>query len=113
MAIGTKERTELRDKLVSQGYDWKYIDEWQPKVTLYRHCPVYSPSGAEASPRGTAIHNLPGNPDYVHKKGRIWLFTWPPSDTCTCRWCVEESKASTKTKIVDRTWLQAGPCRWH
>ena len=98
MAIGTKERTEMRDKLVSQGYDWKYIDEWQPKVTLYRHCPVYSPSGAETSPRGAAIHNLPGNPDYVHKKTRIGLFTWQPSDTCTCHWCVEESKASTKTK---------------
>ena len=96
MAIGTKERTELRDKLVSQGYDWNYIDEWQPKVTLYRHCPVYSPSGDMASPRGTAIKNLPGHPDYVHKKGRIGLFTWPPSDTCTCRWCVEESKASSK-----------------
>ena len=101
MAIGTKERTELRDKLVSQGYDWKYIDEWQPKVTLYRHCPVKSPKGEIISPRGTAIKNLPGHPDYVHKKTKIGLFQWPPSDTCACRWCVEESKASTKTKIVE------------
>ena len=95
MAIGTKERTEMRDKLVAQGYDWKYIDEWQPKVTLYRHCPAYSPSGAEVSPRGTALRNLPGNPDYVQKKTRIGLFTWPPSDTCQCQWCVKERSTSS------------------
>jgi hypothetical protein len=99
MAIGTKERTELRDKLVSAGYDWNYIDEWQPKVTLYRHCAAYSPSGAEVSPRGTALHNLPGHPDYVQRKMRIGLFTWPPSDTCQCQWCVAAtSKTSTNAK---------------
>jgi len=103
MAIGTKERTEMRDKLVSQGYDWKYIDEWQPKVTLYRHCPVYSPSGAETSPRGAAIHNLPGNPDYVHKKTRIGLFTWPPSDSCQCRWC----RSSDTGKVENTSGTEA------
>jgi hypothetical protein len=87
MAIGTRERIELRDQLTSQGYHWNYIDEWQPKVTLYRHHPMISPSGEVVSPAGKALPNLPGNPDYVSKKARIGLFTWPPSDTCACRWC--------------------------
>ena len=87
MAIGTKERTELRTQLVSQGYQWKYIDEWQPKVILYRHRPMTSTNGEVVSPVGTALRNLPGNPDYVSKKARIGLFTWPPSATCPCSWC--------------------------
>ena len=86
MAIGTRERIELRDQLTSQGYHWKYIDEWQPKVTLYRHCPMISTSGEVVSLAGTALKNLPGNPDYVSRKARIGLFAWPPSDTCSCSW---------------------------
>ena len=87
MAIGTRERIQLRDELTSQGYHWNYIDEWQPKVTLYRHRALVSPSGDVVSQVGTALPNLPGNPDYVSKKTRIGLFTWPPSDSCQCRWC--------------------------
>jgi hypothetical protein len=87
MAIGTRERIQLRDELTSQGYHWDYIDEWQPKVTLYRHRALISPSGDVVSPAGTALPNLPGNPDYVSKKTRIGLFTWPPSDSCQCPWC--------------------------
>ena len=94
MAIGTRERIELRDELTSQGYHWDYIDEWQPKVTLYRHRALVSPSGDLVSQVGTALHNLPGNPDYVSKKTRIGLFTWPPSDSCRCRWCMA-SKPTT------------------
>lgn len=94
MAIGTKERTELRTQLVSQGYQWKYIDEWQPKVILYRHRAMISANGEVVSPVGTALRNLPGNPDYVSKKARIGLFTWPPSDTCACRWCSVEASAA-------------------
>ncbi len=90
MAIGTRERTQLRDELTSQGYHWNYIDEWQPKVTLYRHRALVSPSGDVVSQVGTALHNLPGNPDYVSKKTRIGLFTWPPSDSCRCQWCLHQ-----------------------
>jgi hypothetical protein len=91
MAIGTKERTELREELVNKGYSWEYIDEWQPKVTLYRHRDMLSPDGSVVSPAGTALKNMPGNPDYVNRKSRLGLFTWRPSDTCTCRWCNEKN----------------------
>ena len=91
MAITTKERTELRQALVGQGYHWDYIDEWQPKVSLYRHRAMVSPSGELVSDVGTKLDNLPGNPDYVNRKGRQGLYPWPPGDTCTCRWCVQRS----------------------
>ena len=87
MAIATNERTVLRDELVSQGYSWKYIDEWQPKVTLYRHRALTNPSGEAVSPVGTVLENLPGNPDYVSRKARLGLFPWKPSTNCECRWC--------------------------
>ena len=45
MAMTTKERTELRTELVGQGYSWEYIDEWQPKTTLYRHRELKNPQG--------------------------------------------------------------------
>jgi hypothetical protein len=98
MAIGTKERTELRDVLAGQGYHWDYIDEWTPKVTLYRHRAMISPSGEVVSPVGTALHNLPGNPDYVEKKSRIGLFTWPPDQGCRCRWC--RDREATGASVV-------------
>ena len=100
MAIGTRERIELRDQLTSQGYHWNYIDEWQPKVTLYRHTPMMSTSGEQVSPAGTALRNLPGNPDYISKKARIGLFTWPPSDTCVCRWCSNKTGESKVTTVT-------------
>jgi hypothetical protein len=89
MAITTKERIELRQALVGQGYHWDYIDEWQPKVSLYRHRAMVSPSGELVSDVGTKLDNLPGNPDYVNRKGKQGLYPWPPGDTCTCRWCVQ------------------------
>ena len=101
MAIGTRERIQLRDELTSQGYHWDYIDEWQPKVTLYRHRALISPSGDVVSPAGTALPNLPGNPDYVSKKTRIGLFTWPPSDSCQCRWCRSSSTTEGEGKTPE------------
>ena len=90
MAITTKERTELRTELVGQGYSWNYIDEWQPKVTLYRHRVLTNPSGETVSPVGAALENLPGNPDYVSRKARLGLFPWKPGTSCACRWCAKE-----------------------
>ena len=91
----TKERTQLREELVSQGYSWKYIDEWQPKVALYLHKAKKNPSGDVVNPVGTKLENLPGNPDYVNKKARLGLFPWPPSDTCMCQWCAEVAAGQT------------------
>ena len=103
MAITTKERTVLREELVGQGYSWKYIDEWQPKITLYRHRALMNPSGDTVSPVGTKLENLPGNPDYVNKKARAGLLPWPPGNACTCRWCVRivaEQKKATQPDVT-------------
>ena len=101
MAITTKERTVLRGELVGQGYSWNYIDEWQPKVTLYRHRGLINPNGEVVSPVGTKLGNLPGNPDYVNRKARLGLFPWAPGNACTCKWCVrviaEQEKAVQPT----------------
>ena len=88
MPMTTKERTDLRTELVSQGYSWNYIDEWQPKITLYRHKDIKNPGGEIVSEAGTKIEGLPGTPDYVTRKARQGLLQWPPSDSCTCRWCM-------------------------
>ena len=86
MPMTTKERTELRDELVGQGYSWDYIDDWPSKLTLYAHREVKNPSGEVVKPVGTAIDGLPGQPDYVSRKARQGLLQWPPSESCTCRW---------------------------
>ena len=93
MAMTTKERTELREELVGQGYSWNYIDEWQPKVTLYRHREMKNPKGEVVSEAGTKVEGLPGNPDYITRKARQGLLQWPPSDSCTCKWCAERKQA--------------------
>ena len=81
MPMTTKERTDLRQELVSQGYSWEYIDEWPSKTTLYWH----RDNGAKEV--GSKVSGVPGNPDYVSRKARIGLLQWPPSESCTCRWC--------------------------
>ena len=87
----TKERTEMREKLVEQGYSWEYIDGWQPKITLYRHAPIISQDGNVVSPVGQKVGNLPGNPNYVLRKSIIGMLPYPPSNACECRWCVANS----------------------
>lgn len=86
--VTTKERTKLREELVSQGYSWEYVDEWQPKITLYRHAPIMSEQGKVIRPFGSKAENLPGNPDYVKRKARLGMLPYPPSEGCSCRWCV-------------------------
>ena len=93
------ERNMQKVELASLGYSLKYIDEWQPKTTLYRHKPSYNEEGTIVADIGTTTPNVPGSPDYVLKKARIGLFPWPPSETCPCKWCVERNKA-TEIPIV-------------
>ena len=87
---GITERNQMKNELAGMGYSLRYIDEWQPKTRLYRHKAAYNVEGEIADAVGTYIENVPGNPDYVLKKSRIGLFTWPPSETCTCKWCVSQ-----------------------
>ena len=99
MAMTTKERTELRTELVGQGYSWEYIDEWQPKTTLYRHRELKNPQGEVVHGVGAVVSGVPGNPDYISRKARQGLLRWPPSDTCTCRWCTYSREASTAAPV--------------
>ncbi len=91
---GIMERNQQKNELASIGFSMKYIDEWQPKTTLYLHKPSYNVSGEIAANVGTAVANVPGNPDYVLRKSKIGLFPWLPSDSCSCRWCAERNPAS-------------------
>jgi len=97
MAMTTKERTDLRQELVGQGYSWKYVDDWASKITLYRHREVKNPSGETVGQVGAVLSNLPGNPDYVNRKARQGLLSWPPSDSCICRWCMALKGATEPT----------------
>ena len=92
---GITERNRQRNELVGAGYSLKYIDEWRSKTTLHRHRPAYGVSGNIDSDVGTMVTGVPGNPDYVMRKSKIGLFTWPPSDTCECRWCKERAAVGT------------------
>ena len=102
MALTTKERTELRNELVGQGYSWEYVDEWQPKTSLYLHAPKLNAQGDVVKAAGTKVENLPGSPDYVLGKARIGMLPYPPSSTCECRWCaIYNAQAEVKTESED------------
>jgi len=88
---GISERNKQQNQLAGIGYSLRYIDEWQPKTTLYRHKPDYNIDGDIVQDVGSTVKNVPGNPDYVMKKSKIGQFGWPPSATCGCKWCVERA----------------------
>ena len=87
MVTGITERNQMKAELVNLGYSLKYIDDWQPKTTLYRHKEAYNVEGDVTDAVGTAVLNVPGNPDYVFRKSKIGLFPWMPSKKCECQWC--------------------------
>ena len=95
--VTTSDRQRLRTELVSQGYSWEYVDEWQPKTTLYRRAAGLDVNGGEAFPVGTPVKGVPGNPDYVTRKGRIGMLPYPPSNTCECKWCSVRNASEKKT----------------
>ena len=100
MVTGITERNKLKQELAGLGYSMSYIDDWQPKTTLYRHKASYTTDGNVSDEVGTAVHNVPGNPDYVQKKARIGLFTWEPGEQCECKWC-KESFAVEEVENLD------------
>jgi hypothetical protein len=87
--VGITERNRQKNELARIGFSLKYVDEWQPKTTLYLHKPSYNVGGGISQNVGAALKNVPGNPDYVLRKARIGLFPWEPGGTCTCRWCLK------------------------
>ena len=103
MVTGITERNKIKAELAGLGYSMKYIDEWIPKTTLYRHKPSYYVAGGVAEDVGSTIKGVPGNPDYVLRKAKIGLFTWPPGESCECRWCVERMAGNAKAEPVEET----------
>ena len=89
--VNLSDRQRMRSDLVAAGYSWEYIDEWQPKTTLYRHAPTMSEDGQVISPVGTKVENLPGNPDYVSRKAKLGMLPYPPGEGCECKWCAVHS----------------------
>ena len=87
MVTGITERNKLKQELSGLGYSMSYIDDWQPKTTLYRHKASYNTDGSLCDEVGTAVRNVPGNPEYVRRKAKIGLFTWKPGENCECSWC--------------------------
>jgi hypothetical protein len=103
VVTGITERNKIKAELAGLGYSMKYIDEWIPKTTLYRHKPSYYVAGGVAEDVGSTIKGVPGNPDYVLRKAKIGLFTWPPDESCECRWCVERMAGNAKAEPVEET----------
>ena len=87
--VGISERNKQKVELVNQGFSLRYIDEWQPKVTLYRHKASMNTQNEVVREIGTTVKGVPGNPDYVLRKSKIGLFPWKPGEECKCKWCRE------------------------
>ena len=98
---GITERNQQKIELANNGFTLRYIDEWQPKTTLYRHKPSYNIDGEMTADVGTTVNGVPGSPDYVLRKSKIGLFPWPPSNVCTCRWCVASAPFPEKPEMKD------------
>ena len=98
--VGITERNQQKLELTNAGFTLRYIDEWQPKTTLYRHKASYTVDGNLSEPVGSTTKGVPGNPDYVLRKAKIGLFPWKPGDQCDCQWC-KESTAKNETVAED------------
>ena len=99
--VGITERNQQKQELVDAGFSLRYIDEWIPKTTLYRHKASYNVTGSVSEDIGTMIKGVPGSPDYVLRKAKIGLFPWAPSESCECRWCVVgRAEAAEEKKVV-------------
>lgn len=112
--VGITERNQQKLELTNAGFTLRYIDEWQPKTTLYRHKASYTLGGNISEGIGSAVKGVPGNPDYVLRKSKIGLFPWEPSDECECQWCKGSVQnkcdlcdfiASASTKAASKTSL--------
>ena len=97
-----QEYNKVKNELMGLGYSMRYVDEWQPKTRLYRHKAAYNVDGDLTDEVGTYTDNVPGDPRYLLRKARIGMFGFPPSETCTCKWCNEnnETQVAVKTEVV-------------
>ena len=107
-----KDRRVMRQELASSGYSMEYLDEWQPKTTLYRHAPGMTVNGDIAFPVGTEVPNVPGNPDYVIRKSKIGMLPYPPNDACACKWCKERVAKEESRDIEEVPVCGIEGCSW-
>ena len=105
-----KDRRGMRQELAASGYKMEYLDEWQPKTTLYRHAPGMTVNGAVAFPVGSEVKNVPGNPDYVIRKAKIGMLPYPPNDACACKWCQERAVKEEPEDILGTTTCGIEEC---
>ena len=110
---GITERNMQKVELANNGFSMRYIDEWQPKTTLYRHKPSLNVEGEVVMDTGTPVTGVPGNPDYVLKKAKIGLFPWKPGVSCDCKWCRESYVApvpepEVNSEMVTKTCEECG-----
>ena len=110
---GITERNQQKMELVNSGFSMRYIDEWQPKTTLYRHKASMNIQGEVVRDVGTTVTGVPGNPDYVLRKSKIGLFPWKPSESCECRWCRDSyvepvPEPEVNSEMVTKTCEECG-----
>ena len=110
--VGITERNQQKQELVGAGFSLRYIDEWMPKTTLYRHKASYDGAGNVSEDIGTIVKGVPGNPDYVLLKAKIGLFPWTPGESCECQWCTRARVGETKAEVSkeDATIMLSAPC---
>ena len=108
---GISERNRQKNELTSVGFSMKYIDEWHPRTTLYRHKPSYNIDGEMTADVGTSVEGVTGEPSYVLKKAKIGLFPWKPNEGCTCQWCNENkvTQVAAKTEVVEAAPESSAP----
>ena len=110
---GITERNQQKMELVNSGFSMRYIDEWQPKTTLYRHKASMNIQGEVVRDIGTTVTGVPGNPDYVLRKSKIGLFPWKPNESCECRWCRDSyvepvPEPEVNSEMVTKTCEECG-----
>ena len=99
---GISERNRQKNELTSVGFSMKYIDEWSPRTTLYRHKPSYNVEGDMTADVGTSVKGVTGEPSYVLNKAKIGLFPWRPDEGCACKWCDERQiKGAAKAQVAE------------
>ena len=100
---GISERNRQQNELARAGFTLRYIDDWSPRITLYRHKPSYNVDGAISEDVGSTVSGVPGEPSYVLKKAKMGLFPWKPNEGCACQWCNERNgtQVAAKTEVVE------------
>tara|TARA_R110002020_G_scaffold201752_3_gene404552 strand:+ start:7671 stop:8003 length:333 start_codon:yes stop_codon:yes gene_type:complete len=90
--VDYRRRKELAKELSAAGYKAEMLDSWQPKVDLFYHEDKWNYAGDSiVNAKGSKLKNQPGHPEHVMNQARRGVLTYPPSDTCVCKFCNIES----------------------